>query len=488
MLLIPLLGSPLLAAALSWLVRPYRRWVGIASASLSVATFVIAILLARRCLDGAAIVLGPMEFLRADSLSAVFALLVAGGACVSTVFGRSYLDRERSDGRLGEDRLRRFHALTNVFIFTMLLAVTAHNVGIMWVAVEATTIATAFLIGLERSEGAIEASWKYILIGSIGIALAFVGTVLGYFDFVARVGPTDGALNWSVLVRVADRLDPDIMRLSFVFVLIGYGTKAGLAPMHTWLPDAHSEAPAPISAMMSGALLPVALYAVLRWKAVTDACVGDGFTDHMLMIIGALSVAVAAALLVRQAHYKRMLAYSSVEHVGLACLGFGFGPAGLPAALLHLLSHAAAKSTVFLLSGEILHRYRTTRVSGVSGLLKTMPLAGGLFLAGILGLLGLPPFGLFLSEFLLIRAGFAAGYPRLTGFVLLMVLLIFISLLGHVSRMLYGSPPEAIHRGDLPAARYVPIALSLAILVILGLVIPGPLASLLRSAVEVVYG
>ncbi len=350
MLLIALLLCPLLAVAvaLPGLLGP--RLAERTGALLSGLAFLLSLVVAARVAAEGVVSIGPEEFLRADGLSAILLLIVTGVAWVAMQFGA------------GEDALgRRYLVLSHTFVFTMLLAVLINNLGIMWVAIEATTIATAFLVGLHRTRSALEASWKYILIGSVGIALAFIGTVLSYFNFVQRIGDLSYALHWTVLSRVAAGLDPDVTRLAFVFLLVGYGTKAGLAPMHTWLPDAHSEAPATISAMMSGSLLAVAFYAILRFKVVADVCIGTSFTDRMLILTSVTTVAVAATLLARQANYKRMLAYSSVEHMGLMCLGSGLGSLGLVASLLHALTHAASKSMVFLLSGRIRERYGTTR-------------------------------------------------------------------------------------------------------------------------------
>ena len=353
MILLGLLLLPLLGAAGSALWRGDLRVVARGSAVTSGAGFVLAVALAREILAVPAVGFGRGDFLRADALSAVLVLAVSLVAWISFWYGEYYW-RRPPNGDSENPHRRRYYILTHLFLFTMLLSVIANNVGVMWVAVEATTITTAFLIGLEDSREALEASWKYILIGSVGIALAFVGTVLGYFDFVQRVGEMPHALNWSTLAGVAPRLNADVLRIAFVFILVGYGTKAGLAPMHTWLPDAHSQAPAPTSAMMSGSLLVVALYAILRWKVVVDAGVGGAFTDRLLLLVGTLSVAVAAVLMIRQANYKRMLAYSSVEHVGLMCVGAGLGPLGMLAALLPLIGHAAGKSMLVLLSGNLL--------------------------------------------------------------------------------------------------------------------------------------
>ena len=488
MILLVLLLLPLLAVAGAWAWRGDPRVVARGSAVTSGAGLLLSLVLAGQILRIESVGFGRGDFLRADGLSAVLILVVSLVAWVSLQYGDGMLRRARDRKELDDAHLRRYYLLTNLFLFTMLLSVTANNVGVMWVAVEATTITTAFLIGLEDSREALEASWKYILIGSVGIALAFVGTVLGYFDFVQRVGETPHALNWSVLAGVADRLNGDVLRIAFVFVLVGYGTKAGLAPMHTWLPDAHSEAPAPTSSMMSGALLVVALYAILRWKVVVDACVGSVFTDRLLILTGTLSVAVAAILLIRQVSYKRMLAYSSVEHVGLMCVGAGLGPLGTLAALLHMIGHGAGKSLLFLLSGNVREAYGSTRIAAVRGLLGARPWTGGLFLAGTLALLGLPPFSLFVSEVMIFRAGFLAGHPAVTALLILLTLVIFVFFLGYVNRMLYGESPA-----EMPAApesrplEMLPLAANLAVLLAAGIVVPAPLLRLLRLAAGVIH-
>jgi hydrogenase-4 component F len=490
MLLLQLLFLSICGALLAALVRPYRAFVGIGSVVISGLQFAGGMAIARQCLTHGVEAIGPGEFLRVDGLAAIFLLVVTGVAWISLWFGVSYLNRGLDSGHFTEAHLSRYYILTHLFVLTMLFAVMVNNVGVMWVAIEATTITSAFLVGLRQSKSSLEASWKYILIGSVGIALAFLGTVLGYFNFVQRVGETAYALHWTVLCQVAGGLNADVLRLSFIFIVVGYGTKAGLAPMHTWLPDAHSEAPAPISSIMSGALLTVALYAILRWKVVVDARLGVSYTNHVLVLIGALSVSVAALLLIRQSNYKRMLAYSSVEHMGLICLGFGLGPLGCFASLIHLLNHAAGKSMMFLLSGSMLHRYGSTRMDAVRGFMRAMPWTGGLFLVGGLALLGMPPFGIFVSEFLLFRAGLVSAHPWVAGLIAVLIVLIFISFLGYLNRLLYReapleTPSEAPHAVHDSLA-LLPLVLNVGAMVIIGLLIPDPVVRLLHQAVEII--
>jgi len=477
-----LLAPPLLGALLAAAVRPYRRFVGWTNALLSLVSIGAAVTFWRHVLAGDVLTSGPGEFLRADALSTLLALCVSLVGALAAWLGPGMGANDGYDAA----EARRFRIFAPLCTFTMLFAVTSNNVGFMWIAIEATTITSAMLIPLHVTKASVEASWKYILIGSVGIALAFGGTVLGYFDFVNLVGRQEAALNWTVLRASAPQLHPEVIQLAFVFILIGYGTKAGLAPMHTWLPDAHSEAPTALSAMMSGVLLAVALYAVIRWEAVVNAAVGTGFTDGLYIALGVLSIAIAAFSLVIQRNYKRMLAYSSIEHTGLICVGLALGPLGTFAAMLHLLNHALAKSMMFFLAGRVLHRYGTTEISRVSGLLKVMPWTGGLFAVGMLAVIGLPPFGLFISEFALFRAGFAAGRPWLMGLVLALLAVAFVSMIGHLNRMLYGVPTAGVPVGERDRWPLVPLVACVTALVVLGVTLPTPLQALLRQIVEIV--
>jgi len=481
LLLTGLLAPWAISAALSALLRGSPRLAGRLTAAAGAMSLGAAAAIWIVVLGGDVLVAGPGDLFRADALSA----LVAG--CIAAVSGLAMLPwagigKDQAD----RDRLRVFRIFGSLFTLAMLIAVTINNVALMWVAIEATTIVSAILIPLHRSKASVEASWKYILIGSVGIALAFAGTVLAYFDFVSLLGRRHDALNWTLLMDVAPTLHPDVLRLAFVFLLVGYGTKAGLAPMHTWLPDAHSEAPAPLSAMMSGVLLAVAQYAIIRWKAVVDAAGGPAFTNQVLMALGLLSIGIGALSLVRQQNYKRLLAYSSVEHSGLICLGLTFGPAGVFASLLHLLNHALAKSMSFLLAGRVLARYSSAEVDRVSGLVRTMPATGPLFAAGVLALMGLPPFGLFLSEFLLFRAGFASGHPVATSAAMLLAGVGFVGLAGHLARMLHGPAPDGVAAGEREWWMLAPLAVSLVAMIALGLLLPDTVARLLGRIAEAI--
>lgn len=478
-----LLLPPLLASLLGIAVRRDTKLVGWSSVVLNGISLAASVLLCAGILWRESIVPAGNDFWRLDALSALLTLCITGVTFIASMFGPGLDGADHYEPA----QIRRFRIFVNAFALTMLLAVTTNNVGFMWVMIEATTITSALVIPLHRTKASVEASWKYLLICSVGIALAFAGTVLAYFDFVSTAGQLPDALNWTVLRGAAPSLHRELMQLAFAFILIGYGTKAGLAPMHTWLPDAHSEAPAPMSAMMSGVLLAVAMYAVARWKAVVDAALGSSsFTSSLLLASGLLSVLIGASSLVIQRHYKRMLAYSSVEHIGLVSIGLGLGPLGTFAALLHLVNHAVAKSMAFLLAGRILHRYETTEIAGISGLLRVMPWTGSLFALGVLALIGLPPFGLSISEFLLVRAAIETGHVWVAALALLLVLVAFVSLLRHLNRMLYGPVPEGVAVGESGGWRVFVLAACAVVSVVLGIVLPWPVAALIDRTVSIV--
>src|SRR5712691_5845088 len=482
MILSVLLMPPLLASCLAILVRPYKRfvgWVSLIGASLSFAASI--------ALCATVVTAGPLQdaasataLWRVDALSSLLALCIAFVALLAAILGQRVGRPDREE----LSQTRHFRIFTNAFVFTMLGAVTIQNVALMWVAIEATTITSAMVIPLTRTKASVEASWKYILICSVGIALAFAGTVLAYVDFVTTAGEVPGSLNWTVLRATAPSLHPQLLQLAFAFILVGYGTKAGLAPMHTWLPDAHAEAPSPISALMSGVLLAVAMYAIARWKAVIDASVNPWFTNSLLTAFGLLSVLIGTFSVVIQRHYKRMLAYSSVELMGIVGIGLALGPLGTFAALLHVVNHAVAKSMSFLLAGRILHRYETTEIAKVTGLLRVMPWTGSLFAVGILALVGLPPFGLFVSEFLLVRAAVVTGRFWVAGLVLALLFIAFTSLVNHLNKMLDGEAPAGVTVGERHSWSVTALAVSVGVLVVLGVILPQPISTLIQQSVS----
>jgi len=483
MILIALLLIPALAAGLIALLRD-RVLMEAIHALAAFATLATGLTVAFRVWHDKAVISALGHLLRADALSALMVTVVALLGAIASIYGLGYIRAEFDTKHT--NRARLFFSLSHLFILTMLLAVTTDNLGVMWVAIEGTTLATVFLVNLHDTHTSLEAAYKYLILSSVGIALAFIGTAFMYYTGAARSGEI--AVNWTSLHAGASTLDPQVVRLAFVFILVGYGTKAGLAPMHTWLPDAHSEAPAPISALMSGVLLNVGLYALLRFKAIVDVTLGSSYSSRLLMGIGLLSLAVASAFLLTQRNYKRMLAYSSVEHMGIICLGLGFGGYwGVFGALLHMINHALSKSLLFMLSGNILLKYRTTDIRRVRGLLRASPLTGGAFLAGTLALLGLPPFGLFISEFIIFRAGLESNASvAVIGIALLAVA--FAGMLASVNQMLYGEPPDRLERGDALRWSIVPLVVNFGLLLTLGLTLSPGVADALKQALEVLRG
>lgn len=386
-------------------------------------------------------------------------------------------------------RLPRFYALFAGFAWVMLVTPLVNNVGMYWIAIELTTLVSTFLIGFEATADSMEAAWKYIIIVSAGITLALLGTVLLYWGGSLVLGPTYD-MTWQVLRAAAPRINPMLIKLGFLLVLVGYGTKVGLAPMHTWLPDAHSEGPAPVSALLSGALLNTAMLGIVRFLAVTDRA-GIIFLPHAaLVVLGIVSVFVGALFIVRQQGIKRLMAYSSVEHMGILALGFGFGGVlGVAGALYHMLNHSLNKSLMFFGAGNVMRRYGTKEIPDLRRILSQFPVSGLVWLAGAVAITGAPPFGLFLSEFAILRAGFLS--PDLWAAVAMLILLviIFIGFLNHFRAMYFGKPMQATPRGPLITAwGLVPMWLALVPLLLFGLWWPAALVRIFTGIAHQLSG
>ncbi|OIK03649.1 proton-conducting transporter membrane subunit [Streptomyces monashensis] len=435
---------------------------------------------------------GPVSacsgLLRADALTAWMLLVVGSVALIACGAAPGYLAGERAAGRASARTGWHYQVLVQSFLAAMCLAVLTANLGVLWVAIEATTIVTAFLVGHRRTRTSVEAAWKYVVICSAGIALAFLGTVLLYYA-ARQAGIAEAwALDWPTLAAHADRLDPSVTRLGITLVILGFGAKAGLIPLHAWLPDAHSQAPAPVSALMSGVLLSVAFAAILRYRAIADAALGADFTRVLLAGIALLTLALAAGLLLGQRDYKRMLAYSSMEHMSLIALGAAIGsPLALSAVLLHIAGHGLAKSAAFCASGRILHLTGTSRIGRVNGLLARAPSVGGVFGFAVVALLAFPPFSLFASELGIARAGFTAGtvLAWVTSAALLLVLTAFAALAARTARMLLGPAPTAAGSPGATEPGIWPLALGLTACAALGVGL-GPLTDLLHAAAQAI--
>lgn len=430
------------------------------------------------------------DLLYVDDLSGLLVLVVALVGFVSLLYSIDYLGRAGSPHEASLPRLRRYYQLVFLFLFSMYLVAEANNLGVLWIGLEGTTLVSALLVGYYQTRRAQEASWKYLILCSVGLAFALFGTLLLYVASVRALGPGNSDLNWTTLVASGAQLDPALVRLALVFLFVGYGTKAGLAPLHTWLPDAHSEAPTPVSALLSGALLNCAMYALLRIYAITLRIPGFSWTQWFFLILGLLSVFLAALFLYVQRDLKRLFAYSSVENMGIIAVGLAFGGAvGIFGALYHLLNHAATKTAVFLVSGNLALSAQTKDLQEIQGALVAAPGTGALLLLGGLALAGVPPFAMFSSEFLILSAGVSQGEGVGAGLLLIGLVVAFGALLWHLTRMLLGRPgPRYAPRTRSALAASLGLGVVLAVALALGLVLPDSLSQLLHGAVQVVNG
>jgi hydrogenase-4 component F len=426
---------------------------------------------------------------RVDAFNVFLVALTAFVGLTTSVFSRPYMRHVCRTGMTTERGMRVYHAMYQAFMFTMLLALTTDNLGVLWVAVEGATLATVLLVSLYRTPEAVEAAWKYFILCGVGIALALFGTVLTYFAAQRVVADPAAGLTWSTLYQHADGLQPAVMGLAFVFLLVGYGTKVGLVPMHQWLPDAHSEGPTPMSAVLSGLLLNVALYAVVRLKMLVDGSLAATASPHMagylLMGFGMVSFLVAGLFLHRQRDIKRMFSYSSIEHMGLMTFAFGLGgPLATFGALLHMLVHSFTKSAIFVTVGHATHIAGTQSIDRIRGLIRTQPAVGWSLLIAVAAIAGFPPFGVFTSEFLLLTATMKAQ-PWLTVALLTGLAVAFAGLFRHLHPMVYGAAPE----GQAPVqANMLPVVVHLGLVLWLGIAIPQFLAQWLDRATGLITG
>jgi hydrogenase-4 component F len=409
-----------------------------------------------------------------DDLSTVFVVLGSIVGFTTSMFSASYIGHELAIGRLTPSFLRFYHAMYQILMFAMNLALVANNIGLMWVAIEIATLTTVVMVGIYRTHEAIEAAWKYFILGSVGIALALFGTILVYMAALPVMGEGVDAMVWTALLERVSEFDPALLDLAFVFLLLGYGTKVGLVPLHAWLPDAHAEGPTPISAVLSGLLLNVAFYAVLRFKlllALNAAVIAPG---PMMITMGLGSLIFGAFMLYRRRDVKRMFAYSSIEHMGIIAFAFGIGgPLANFAGLLHMTMHSLTKSAIFFAVGQIAQAKSTQKVAEIGGLTETHPALGWGLVVGVAAIAGMPPLGLFMSEFLIVSSTFARA-PLLAIPLVFGLLIGFAALLLRLTGLAFGEP-----RGhSQPAhASYVPLFAHLALVLVAGLYLPPPLVA-----------
>ncbi len=469
--------APLVAGLVAMLSpwRPAVAWLGATSALV---VLVLGVGLAVRVEHSGPIGSGV---LRVDALAAFLVIVIGAVSLLATVRSVSYLSNEVQAGHSTLRHAALYSTLVQGFIAAMVLAVVANNLGVLWVAIEATTVVTTFLVGHHRTPAALEASWKYIIICSVGIAVAFLGTTVLYLAGVhAHVA---NPLDFTSLAAHAALLNAPVVRLAFTLIVFGYGTKAGLVPLFSWLPDAHGQAPAPVSALMSGVLLSVALSAILRLRVIAVSTLGPTFPRVLLLAIGIATLVVAAVMLLAQRDLKRLLAYSSMEHMGIMTVAAGVGgPLALSGVLLHILGHGLVKGVLFLDAGEVLRLEGTTRIARLGGLLARRPALGAILAIGLAGLLGLPPFSIFVSELTMLRAEAGAGLWWVAAVVLGVLAIILAAILAHGRTMLLG-PSEQSTRS--PVSLVAPLGVALGAAVWFGLV-AWPLAHLLSLAAGIV--
>ena len=452
--------------------------------AFSLATFLAACALTVQVIaDGPLFAWGHEFFI--DALNVFLVTLTAFVGFTTAIFSRPYMRVERDQGRMTAPRLRLYHSMYQLFSFTMLLALMTNNMGILWVAMEAATLTTVLLVSVYRTAASLEAAWKYFILCGVGIAQALFGTVLLYMAAEKVIGAEGGALLWTNLDAVKDRLDPDIITLAFAFLFIGYGTKVGLVPVHNWLPDAHAEGPTPVSAVLSGLLLNVALYAILRCKVLTDGALGMPLAGRMMIGFGLLSVLVASFLLMRQRDVKRMFAYSSIEHMGLMTFAFGLGgPVANFAGLLHMTVHSLIKSAIFFTVGHAAQKAGTQVMDDIRGLIRISPTIAWGMMLGSLAILGMPPFGVFASEFLIITTAMREQ-PWATPLLLVALGVAFASIFSRVQPMVFGD--TSLGRLAHPPA-LVPVFVHLGLGLMLGLYIPPWLDAWYREAARMIGG
>lgn len=420
-----------------------------------------------------------------DSFNVYLIALTAFVGLTTSIFSGPYMAHEQEIGRVGATRLRLYHTMYQGFMLSMYLVLTTNNMGVMWVAMEGATLATVLLVSLYRTPESVEAAWKYFILCGVGIAQALFGTVLLYFAAEQVHGIGGNALLWTALHEHAGALNPGVLSIAFVFLLVGYGTKIGLVPLHNWLPDAHSEGPTPMSAILSGLLLNDALYAVVRCKMLVDGSLGTHQAGDLMMGFGLLSFLVAALFLHRQQDIKRLFSYSSIEHMGLMTYAFGVGsPWATFAALFHMTTHSLTKSAIFVTVGHAAQLAKTQRMEQIRGLMRTQPAIGWGLLIGTVAIAGFPPFGVFASEFLVLVATMH-DYPWLTPLLLIGIGIAFAGLFRHVQPMIYGDVPAG---QTAIRANLWPVMIHLGIVLCLGLSIPAALGNWFNQATLLIAG
>jgi hydrogenase-4 component F len=474
------LGTSLFGALLLAFVGD-RRFAPHINIACSFITFVASVALALEALAAKNVILWR-DILFVDSFNVFLTVITTFVSFTTALFSHGYMAHERKIGKVGHYRMRFYHAMYQLFIFAMLLVLLTNNVGVLWIAMELATLSTVLLVSLYRTPSAVEAAWKYFILCGVGIAQALFGTVLLYFAAEKVLGEGSNALLWTNLIAVSGSLEPTVLLLSFMFFMVGYGTKVGLAPLHNWLPDAHSEGPTPVSAILSGLLLNVALYALVRLKALVDGATGSHQAGYIMMGFGVLSILMAAFSLLRQKDIKRMFAYSSIEHMGIATFAFGLGgPIATYGALLHMLMHSLTKSSIFFAVGSASQMSGSQEMGRIKGLIKGNSSVGWGLVAGVIAITGLPPFGVFASEFLILTATMKDA-PYLTPFFLLGLAVAFAALFRKTMPMVFGNP--IVSHKEINVS-HLPVLLHMGLVLGIGLYLPPFLNDWFHTAVTI---
>ncbi|MDR1311507.1 MAG: hydrogenase 4 subunit F [Burkholderiaceae bacterium] len=427
------------------------------------------------------------HWLSIDSLGTLFLVLVSGVGFLTGFYAIGYMGHRLESGEIGQKNLCDFYGFFNLFLATMILVIIADNIILMWVAVEATTIASTLLICLYGKRSSLEAAWKYIIICSVGLAFGLYGTILIFSNASTLIANPEHATSWAMLVQNAGAFDPTLTTIAFVFILIGFGTKAGLFPMHTWLPDAYSEAPAPVSALLSSALSNCAFLVIIRYYMISVKALGPSLPQTMLLGFGITSIACGALFIIVQRDIKRLLAYSSIENMGIVALALGIGgPLAIFAGLLHALNNSLAKAMAFCVSGNIEIKYGTSDSQSVKGVMSVMPASGVFFGISVLALAGLPPFNVFVSEFLVLSSGINAGKPWLSIVVMLLLATVFAGIVRMVTNVLLGEAPQTLQKKESGLIKLAPMAAFVIVILWMGIRVPQPVVTLVRNAAEIV--
>ncbi|MDD5593790.1 MAG: proton-conducting transporter membrane subunit [Candidatus Margulisbacteria bacterium] len=480
-----ILSVPVVLALCPLLIRGARPLGWLSAAGYLAVLLVCFELIGRFLRQQSAIAL--YNFFYLDALSLFFMLVVLIVALAAALYSTGFIARDVETQSLNQNRGRFYYVFFNLFIFSMLMVTVVNSLGAMWVAIELTTLVSAFLVGFYNTKNSVEAAWKYIIICSVGIILALLGTILFSYALIFSGGAR--SLNWLDLMAAAGSLNGNVLKIAFIFILVGYGTKAGLAPMHTWLPDAHSQAVSPASALLSGVLLKTSIYAILRFVMIVNRSIGPAYTGHLLLLFGLISLIVAAGFIVVQKDLKRLLAYSSIEHIGLVAIGLGLGGLwGVYGALLHVFNHAVTKSLLFFGAGNIVKKYDSHNLHTIHGVVHVLPFTGIMVLIGVFAVAGLPPFSIFFSELIILAGAFLKGSYLVAGLLLILIAVIFGALVYHFGRIMFGKPPKDMAVTAEPVPGALAFVFLLFFICVMGLAIPDMINRLLLSAVALVRG